>query len=103
MIISYARTSTIDKTTGFEGQLKELEGVKCEKIFREQTSSIAVRAQLEAALEFVRESDVFVVTKLHRLARSVSDLMKIIQTFERKDAALRVLNPGMDTSAPPEN
>jgi DNA invertase Pin-like site-specific DNA recombinase len=100
MIIGYARTSTIDQIAGFESQLKELEGVKCEKIFREQVSSVSVRAQLEAALEFVRESDVLVVTKLDRLARSVADLMRIIQALERKGAGLRVLNLGMDTSTP---
>lgn len=85
---------------GFESQLKELEGVKCEKIFREQVSSVSVRAQFEAALEFVRESDVLVVTKLDRLARSVADLMRIIQALERKGAGLRVLNRGMNTSTP---
>jgi DNA invertase Pin-like site-specific DNA recombinase len=67
----------------FETQLKELESVKCPKIFREQTSSVAVRARLEVALEFVREGDVLVVTKLDRLARSVADLIRIIQTLER--------------------
>ena len=49
MIIGYARTSTIDQSAGFEAQLKELEGAKCEKIFREQVSSVAIRAQLERA------------------------------------------------------
>src|SRR5687768_9513328 len=100
MIIGYARTSTIDQTAGFESQLRELKAVKCEKIFREQTSSVAVRAQLEAALDFTREGDVLVVTKLDRLARSVEDLMRIIQALERKGAGLRVLNFGMDTSTP---
>lgn len=100
MIIGYARTSTIDQIPGFESQLKELEGVKCEKIFREWVSSVSVRAQLEAALEFVRESDVLMVTKLDRLARSVADLMRIIQALVRKGAGLRILNLGMDTSTP---
>jgi DNA invertase Pin-like site-specific DNA recombinase len=100
MIIGYARTSTIDQTAGFESQLRELEGVKCQKIFREQTSSVGVRPQLETALELVRQGDVLVVTKLDRLARSVADLMRIIQALERKGAGLRVLNLGMDTSTP---
>src|SRR6185312_8024302 len=100
MIIGYARTSTIDQSAGFEPQLKELEGIKCEKIFREQVSSVAIRVQLEAALEFVRQGDVLVVTKLDQLARSVGDLMRIIQALERKGAGLRVLNLGMDTSTP---
>ncbi len=68
MIIGYARTSTIDQTAGLEAQIRELEAAQCKKIFREQVSSVAVRAQLEAALEFAREGDVLVVTKLDRLA-----------------------------------
>ncbi len=42
MIIGYARTSTLDQMAGFEAQLRKLEGVKCEKIFREQVSSVAI-------------------------------------------------------------
>ena len=52
---------------------------------------------LQAALEFVREGDVLVVTKLDRLARSVADLMELIQTLDRKSVGLRVLSLGMDT------
>ncbi|BCT69012.1 recombinase family protein [Nitrosospira sp. NRS527] len=48
----------------------------------------------------MREGDVLVITKLDRLARSVPDLMRIIQALERKGAGLRVLNLGMDTSTP---
>ena len=65
-----------------------------------QTSSVGVRPQLEAALDFVRQGDVLVVTKLDRLARSVADLMRIIQDLERKGTGLRVLDLGMDTSTP---
>ncbi|WP_431065704.1 recombinase family protein [Methylotuvimicrobium sp.] len=100
MIIGYARTSTTEQIAGLEAQLRELEAAQCKKIFQEQVSSVAVRAQLEAALEFTRESDVLVVTKLDRLARSVADLMAIIQTLEQKQAGLRILNLGMDTQTP---
>lgn len=100
MIIGYARTSTVDQIAGFEAQLRELEGVKCEKIFREQVSSVAVRAQLEATLDFVREGDVLVVTKLDRLVRSITDLMGIIKVLDKKAAGLRILNLGIDTRTP---
>lgn len=63
-------------------------------------SSVAVRVQLEAALEFAREGDVLVVTKLDRLARSVADVMTIVQTLDRKTVGLRILNLGMDTQTP---
>ena len=97
MLVGYARTSTIEQVAGFEAQLKELEVAQCEKIFREQVSSVARRAQLQAALEFVRQGDVLVTTKLDRLARSVADLMTIIQALESRQVGLRVLNLGMDT------
>ncbi len=97
MLIGYARTSTVDQVAGFEAQIKELLSTGCEKIFREQVSSIEVRTQLQSAIEFIREGDTLIVTKLDRLARSVSDLMKIIQELENKKVGLRLLNLGMDT------
>ena len=100
MIVGYARTSTIDQVAGYEAQLRELEKAGCEKIFKEQVSSVAVRPQLEAALEYLREADVLIVTKLDRLARSVADLMNIVNTLERKKVGLRILDLGMDTQTP---
>ncbi len=55
---------------------------------------------IEAALEFAREGDVLIATKLDRLARSVADLMAIIQTLDQKAVGLRILNIGMDTQTP---
>ncbi len=100
MLIGYARTSTVDQVAGFEAQIKELLSAGCEKIFREQVSSIDIRNQLQSAVEFIREGDTLIVTKLDRLARSVSDLMKIIHELENKKVGLRILNLGMDTSTP---
>ncbi len=100
MIVGYARTSTVDQVAGFDAQLQELRAAGCKKMFQEQVSSVGKRAQLDAALEYVREGDVLVVTKLDRLARSVADLMTMIQTLDRKSVGLRVLNLGMDTHTP---
>lgn len=100
MIVGYARTSTADQIAGFDAQIQELKAAGCKKMFQEQVSSVGKRAQLEAALEYVREGDVLVVTKLDRLARSMADLMAIIQTLDHKAVGLRVLNLGMDTHTP---
>ena len=100
MNIGYARTSTADQLAGFEAQLKELETVGCEKIFSEQVSSVAVRPKLQAAIDFAREGDRLIVTKIDRLARSVADLLTIIHTLEQKKVAIRILNLGMDTETP---
>ena len=100
MIVGYARTSTVDQLAGFEAQLRELGAAGCEKTFQEQVSSVAEREQLNAAIEYVREGDIFVVAKLDRLARSVPDLMAILQTLGRKRVRVRILNLGMDTQTP---
>ena len=77
MLIGYARTSTLDQTAGIEAQLRDLTAAGCDKVFQEQVSSVDVvnREQLAVALEFVREGDTLVVTKLDRLARSVAHLL----------------------------
>jgi DNA invertase Pin-like site-specific DNA recombinase len=99
MIVGYARTSTVEQEAGFEAQKRDLEAAACTKLFAEQLSSVdAHRPQLEAVLEFVREGDTLVVTKLDRLARSVSGFIKIVGDLERKKVSLRILALGLDTS-----
>lgn len=100
MIVGYARTSTICQVAGLEEQVEELSKAGCEKIYQEQVSSVTDRAQLEKALDFLRDGDILVVTKLDRLARSVANLLDIIESLESRSVGLRILNLGMDTSTP---
>lgn len=102
MLVGYARTSTLDQKAGIEAQLRELEAVGCERLFREQVSSVDVvkREQLALALDFVREGDTLVVTKLDRLARSVAHLLSVLEALKAKGAELRILNMGIDTGTP---
>ena len=102
MLIGYARTSTIDQSAGLDAQVRDLQSTGVEKIFTEQVSSVDVvnREQLALALDFVREGDTLVVTKLDRLARSVAHLLTILETLTGKGAALRILSMGIDTSTP---
>ena len=97
MIVGYARTSTADQIAGFDSQIEELTNIGTEKFFKEQVSSVAERKQLDAALEFVREGDVLVVTKLDRLARSVQHLWQIVEELDSRGVTLRILNLGIDT------
>jgi DNA invertase Pin-like site-specific DNA recombinase len=92
MIVGYARTSSLAQVAGLEAQERDLRAAGCEKIFQEQVSSVAERQQLEQALDYVREGDQFVVTKLDRLARSVGDLLAIVARLGGKKASLRVLS-----------
>lgn len=98
MLIGYVRTSTIEQQAGLEAQIRELS--ICDKVFQEQVSSIGKREQLEAALDFIREGDTLVVTKLDRLARSTRHLMEIVDILKTKGAHLNILNLGVDTNTP---
>jgi DNA invertase Pin-like site-specific DNA recombinase len=100
MLVGYARTSTLDQEAGLEAQVRDLTGLGCEKLFQEQVSSIATRKQLEAAIDFCRQGDTLIVTKLDRLARSVTHMGAIIAALEGKGVALRIVSLGVDTATP---
>jgi len=100
MRIGYARTSTIDQQAGFEAQVRDLGSVGCDKIYQEQVSSVGARAELTVALDFVREGDTLVVTKLDRLARSTRHLNDIVDSLREKGSHLQVLDLGIDTATP---
>lgn len=99
-LIGYARTSTVEQQAGLDAQRRDLEAAGCDKLFSEQVSSVAWRTQLEALLDYLRDGDVVVVTKLDRLARSMRDLMDIVGRIEKKGAALRILAMNLDTATP---
>ena len=70
ILIGYARTSTNDQLAGLEAQVRDLKAAGCGKLYQEQASSVAQRDQLEAAVDYAREGDTLVVTKLRRLIKS---------------------------------
>ena len=101
MFVGYCRTSTIEQKAGYEAQLRDLKSQGCEKIFSEQVSSVnSNRPELDRAIEFVRENDVLVVTRLDRLARSVADLSQIVTRLESKQVGLKFLDMNIDTTSP---
>jgi DNA invertase Pin-like site-specific DNA recombinase len=101
MKMGYCRVSTEDQS--LDVQREALQAAGCERIFEEKVSGKSAdnRDQLQALLSFVREGDVLTVCKLDRLARSLPDLFKIIETLETKGAQLVVLNnSAIDTTTP---
>jgi DNA invertase Pin-like site-specific DNA recombinase len=100
ILVGYARTSTAEQAAGLEAQIRDLKAAGCTKVFHEQVSSIAERADLERALDYVRAGDTLVVTKVDRLARSTVGLWEIVKRLEGIEdggAGLRVLNLGGET------
>lgn len=99
MKIGYARVSSAGQS--LEAQLEILTAAGCDKIFSEKKSgrSAADRAELAKALEHVRNGDTLIVTRLDRLARSVTDLHRIVAELEDAGVAFQCLQQGgVDTS-----
>lgn len=95
-LVGYARVSSVGQS--LDVQLEKLS--KCDKIFKEKESGASGgRPRLKACLEYVREGDVLVVTRLDRLARSTLHLCKIGENLQRKKAHLHVLDQNIDTSS----
>jgi DNA invertase Pin-like site-specific DNA recombinase len=100
MLIGYARVSTVEQDAGFEAQERDLKAAGAERLFSERTSAVGPRKALDEAIDFAREGDAIVVTKLDRLARSVADLVRIVERLTKKRVGLRILAMGVDTATP---
>lgn len=96
----YARVSSLSQST--EVQVSRLKATGCDVVREEAASgrSRAGRTELQTILEFIRAGDALVVVKLDRLGRSTRDVLNLVHELENKGAALRVLEPEIDTSRP---
>jgi DNA invertase Pin-like site-specific DNA recombinase len=75
--VGYVRVSSLDQNEG-----RQLDGIQVDKIFTDKASGKDVkRAQLNAALDYLREGDVLIVHSMDRLARNLDDLRKIVLTL----------------------
>lgn len=100
MLIGYARVSSAGQSLDAQEEL--LRSAGCEKIYSEKKtgSSSSDRPARARALDQVREGDTLIVTRLDRLARSVSDLHKIVERLAAERVAFRCLQQGgVDTSS----
>jgi DNA invertase Pin-like site-specific DNA recombinase len=100
-VIGYARVSSIGQS--LDVQLDQLKAAGCEKIFSEKMSgrSAADRPQFALAMDYVREGDVLVVTRMDRLSRSLTDLRLTIDQLSAKGVGFKALQQaGLDTTRP---
>jgi DNA invertase Pin-like site-specific DNA recombinase len=103
MKVGYARTSTLEQLAGLLAQVRDLEELGCDRVYREQTSSIGDRPQFEEAMRFLREGDTLVATKPDRLARSTRQLLDIVEDLNKRKVGLIILSMGggsIDSSSP---
>ncbi|MBS0240350.1 MAG: recombinase family protein [Proteobacteria bacterium] len=96
--IGYARVSSTDQDLSL--QKAALKAAGCTTIRAEKRSGTTTkgRTELETVLDFLREGDELVVTRIDRLARSIADLQTIVRAIREKGAALRATEQPIDTS-----
>ena len=96
--IGYARVSTVDQDLTI--QVDALEAAGCEVIRQEKASGTTTqgRAELRTVLDFLRNGDVLVVTRIDRLARSIGDLQDIVRAVKARGASLKATEQPIDTS-----
>ncbi|MEP7241401.1 MAG: recombinase family protein [Devosia sp.] len=98
-VVGYARVSTGQQD--HSAQVERLKGAGATKIFSEKKSGLdGQRPELARCLEYVREGDTLIVTKLDRLARSTADLYRIVTGLADKGVAFKVLDDSaVDTTS----
>ena len=97
MKVGYARVSSVDQN--LDVQLETLKSFGCEKIYQEKVSGTSTqgRDELKECIEFVREGDELVITRIDRLARSVLDLQLIVKELSDKGVNLSATEQPIST------
>ncbi|HAU0345706.1 TPA: recombinase family protein [Legionella pneumophila] len=97
-LVGYARVSTIDQNLDI--QLEALNSAGCKKIFSEKKSGASKkdRTALDECMEYIREGDTLVVTRIDRLTRSILDLQTLLHYLKEKSIHLKALEQPVDTS-----
>lgn len=98
MLVGYARVSTLQQETRL--QLDSLHAAGVNRVYQDKASAVACRPALEAALASMCPGDTLVVWKLDRLARSLSDLLRLIERLGQLGASFKSLTEPVDTSTP---
>lgn len=98
MLVGYARVSTVDQDTALQVAALRTAGVS--RIFEEKVSGVAVRPSLQRALYSLRAGDTFLVYKVDRVARSLADLLRVVDRVSAAGASFRSLTEPIDTSTP---
>lgn len=89
--IGYVRVSTIDQNTA-----RQLDGVELDKVFTDKASGKDTnRPQLKAALDYLRDGDVLAVHSMDRLARSLADLLQLVETLNKRGVVVEFVKEGL--------
>jgi len=98
--IGYARVSTHSQSE--DSQVDDLTAAGCDKIFIDKgvSGKLAKRPQLDACLDYLREGDTLVITRLSRAMRSLRHLLELSATLQERGVGLVVLKQDIRTDTP---
>lgn len=83
--VGYVRTSSVDQNTA-----RQLDGVQVDELFTDKVSGATTdRPQLQAMLKYVRKGDTIHVHSIDRLARSLADLLSLVEELNAKGIHIR--------------
>ena len=93
-LVGYARVSSIGQTLDVQrGRLEH-----CDKLFEEKASGLnGRRPELQKCMDYLREGDTLIITRLDRLARSTLHLCQIAADLDTKGIHLQVLDQSINT------
>lgn len=96
-LVGYARVSTLDQD--LQVQLDRLRNEGCQIIRCEKVSGASRegRTELATIIEFLREDDELIVTRLDRLGRDTRDVLNIVHECEHRGAYVTILEPHVST------
>lgn len=95
--IGYARVSSTGQS--LEVQLDRLSHARCDRIYQEKRSGrTSDRPEFQACMNYLREGDTLIITRLDRLARSVVHLAQLAKRFQHEGIDLLVVDQNIDTS-----
>lgn len=98
MLVGYARVSTQEQDTALQVDAFTVAGVR--RVHQEKLSASAARPELTRLLYTLRRGDTLVVYKIDRLARSLSDLLRLLARLEAMGVSFRSLTEPIDTATP---
>ncbi|GHE92730.1 recombinase family protein [Thalassotalea profundi] len=98
MKVGFARVSTNEQD--LEVQLSKLSDFGCEKVFKGKQSGTSIKndEKLKELIDFIREGDEVIVTRLDRLGRSLKTILDSIDNIHRKGACLNIIDGSLNTS-----
>ncbi|MCV9960278.1 recombinase family protein [Pararhizobium sp. BT-229] len=99
-VYGYARVSTTDQDLSIQEAALRAAGATIVRSEKKSGTTTKGRDELATLIEFAREGDTLMVTRIDRLARSIADLANIVSRLEKKGVVLKATEQPIDTSTP---